>query len=604
MRFARVLCAAALFGYTLSGSASYPFGQNYGDISIEVRRSLIGASGSKIHGYAALRIKASNRSPDKAHRVEIRFPSEGANSFWGPGRLKSLSKTIEVAPDSTAEAYFYKPWIRLDGRGEEAIVYIDGKKQAQNVHAFGTGLHGASGSFGGPFGGGSWVYSSAEPTVSFGAIRKSSFPVPSKINTRTRHSFDSTWLAYSGYDGIILSLSEANTLSADERAALWEYVKVGGSLAVMGLGQLSDDWARLDSRLANRELVSDSSERYEIGFGLLFLSEPPFFPTSSRPPAHTAIYDSWLETQEPWLLIYTAAGANKVFPVAKPVDTMASLRRMFFLALLFAAVIGPLNIAVLRRKKQMMRLYWTAPAISLTACLLFVLYFAVFEGVSKYTRVASLTMIDQESRLATTIGWIGFYSPTAHPDGLLFDEATELTLQQEALPRFSPPAMGTAVGMDRTGSVDWTDGQRWSGGWIQPRIPLHFKLRKSESRPERMDLKKEDGALKVVNRLGSRVKSLWYADHDGKVYQAADISNGSESVLTETNDVKIGLKKLRDVYASQDWVAKIEAVKASPVAYLQPGQYFAELEENAFVEKALKGAKMKPSTCLVLGILE
>ncbi len=38
MRFARVLCAAALFGCALSGSASYPFGQNYGDISIEVRR--------------------------------------------------------------------------------------------------------------------------------------------------------------------------------------------------------------------------------------------------------------------------------------------------------------------------------------------------------------------------------------------------------------------------------------------------------------------------------------------------------------------------------------------------------------------------------------
>ena len=39
MRFARVLCAATLFGYALSGSASYPFsGQNYGDISIEVRR--------------------------------------------------------------------------------------------------------------------------------------------------------------------------------------------------------------------------------------------------------------------------------------------------------------------------------------------------------------------------------------------------------------------------------------------------------------------------------------------------------------------------------------------------------------------------------------
>ena len=64
------------------------------------------------------------------------------------------------------------------------------------------------------------------------------------------------------------------------------------------------------------------------------------------------------------------------------------------------------------------------------------------------------------------------------------------------------------------------------------------------------------------------------------------------------------MKKLRDVYASQDWVAEIEAVKASPAAYIQPGRYFAELEENVFVEKALKGAKIKPSISLVVGTLE
>ena len=185
--------------------------------------------------------------------------------------------------------------------------------------------------------------------------------------------------------------------------------------------------------------------------------------------------------------------------------------------------------------------------------------------------------------------------------GLLFDEETELTLQMEGLPRFS--AMGTPPVKGAVGSVDWTDGQRWTS-WLRPRIPLHFKLRKSENRPERIDLKRDGGDIKIVNRLGARVKSFWYADHGGKVYTASDIQKGAEAVLTETKGVKIGLKKLRDVYASQDWVAEIEAVKASPAAHLQPGRYIAELEENVFVEKALKGAKMKRSTCLVLGTLE
>ena len=598
---ARFICAAAaaFFICAVDGAALFP--QNYGYISIELESSIKGSSGFKSHGYAAVRIKAVNSSPDKARRVEIRFPREGTDSFWGPGRLKNFSKTIEVAPNSTAEAYFYQPWILLDGKGDVAVVYIDGEKQEQTVHAFGLDSHGVRN----PYGAGAWVNLQEEPCVSFGPIGKGILRVSSKINPWTRRSFDSTWLAYSGYDGMILSLSEAETVGADERAALWEYVKAGGSLAVMGMGEakLPDDWSRLDSRLTNRELGSDAVEQYEIGFGLLFLSGPPYYPTSSRPDPHTPIYDSWFETQNPWLRMYTASGANSAFPIVDPIDERGSYRRMFFLTLLFAAVIGPLNIAALKRKKRMMRLYWTVPAISLTACFLLVLYAILVEGTGKQMRVASLTYLDQEAGAASTLGWLAFYSPGAHHSGLLFDEETELTLQMEGLPRFSPMSTPAAAVQGGAGSVDWTDGQRWTG-WLRPRIPLHFKFRKNEDRPERIDLKRDGGGIKIVNRLGARVKSLWYADHDGAVYSAVDISNGAEAVLTEKKGVPIGLKKLRDVYASQDWVAEIEAVKASPAAHLQPGRYFAELEENVFVEKALKGAKMKPSTYLVLGILE
>ena len=44
-------------------------------------------------------------------------------------------------------------------------------------------------------------------------------------------------------------------------------------------------------------------------------------------------------------------------------------------------------------------------------------------------RVCSLTYLDQGAGSASTIGWVGFYSPSAHRNGLLFDEETELTLQ-------------------------------------------------------------------------------------------------------------------------------------------------------------------------------
>ena len=125
---------------------------------------------------------------------------------------------------------------------------------------------------------------------------------------------------------------------------------------------------------------------------------------------------------------------------------------------------------------------------------------------------------------------------------MLFDEETELTLQA----RPTQGAVIRPVSDDHAvGSIDWTDGQRWSGEWIKPRIPLHFKFRKTEERNERIDLKRSGGTLKVVNRLGARVKAFWYADHDGKVYWASDIRNGAEAVLTETKGVSMGDKTLR-----------------------------------------------------------
>ena len=303
---------------------------------------------------------------------------------------------------------------------------------------------------------------------------------------------------------------------------------------------------------------------------------------------------------------------------------------MFFLMLLLAALIGPVNIFLLRRKNRQMKMFWTIPAVSLLACFIVVFYAAVAEG-GKRMRVCSLTFLDQGARSATTIGWVGFYSPSAHPDGLLFDEETELELQ--ARPKeygygfkvaftFSspisgflpiPPAGATPPGGTYTvqvkptaptsgattmpapvvtppsasfsstspvhvhdaddhavGSIDWTDGQRWSGEWIKPRIPLHFKFRKTEERNERIELKRNGGTLKIVNRLGAGVKTFWYADHDGKVYRASDIRNGAEAVLTETKGVSMGGKTLRQLYISQDWVPEIEDALKSPAAYLQP----------------------------------
>ena len=577
----RLICAAALIFIACALNASALSSGSYGDIDITIDNPV----GDEIsHGYASYGVQVQNRSPNKTRRVKIRIEPEGKPmAYHEEGRLKSLSKTIEVAPNAAVHTHIRQPFLTLNSWHLKASVWIDGQKQTEPLPLPGFARR--------VF----YLYnpktpdfriSDSDPVVAMDSVQKMRLPSNAgagSVGTMRRRDLETNGLIYGSLDGILLTLEEAEALSGAEREALWEYVKNGGSLAVMGDGKLPDEWQSLDARLENPIPKSGLPARYEIGFGQLFLAQPPPHKGSVR----YSLYDSWKKTQHPWNATYTPSGANAVLPVAEPYDPLASYRRMFFLMLFLAVLIGPVNIYLFRKIDRRMKLYWTVPAASLLACVLVVFYAAIGDE-GKRMRICSLTYLDQGARSASTIGWVGYYSPSAHPDGLLFDEETELTIQSSsggiikasgsggimvsginlqpgvniimsginynsfkpqgrirstgsaltigpsptpapsatsppdsfsATITFSEPVSGppptptisgaytvtpwaptsvppskSAAGATSTasswtvivqpvgtddhpvGSIDWTDGQRWSGEWIKPRIPAAFQI--------------------------------------------------------------------------------------------------------------------------------
>ena len=418
----RIICTAALICFMGALNASAVFSASYGDIDIAVDNPV---GNERTHGYASYSVQVQNRSSNKTRRVKISIePDRNPSNFYEEGRLKSLTKTIKVAPNATAHTYIRQPYLNLNGRPLKAAVWVDGQKQTKPLRlpVFSTI--------------GSYSYTTEKPAVAFnnkkpavaidGVQKMRLLPPPyaRSAGVMQRRGLETDALIYGSLDGILLTLDEAEALSGAEREAVWDYVKSGGSLAVMGEGKLPDEWQLLDARLENPIPKSGAMERYEIGFGLLLLAPPLPHKGSVR----YQLYDSWKKTQQPWNATYSASGANAVLPVEEPYDAQASYRRMFILMLILAVLIGPVNIFLLRRKNQQMKLFWTVPAVSLLACVLVVFYAAIADG-GKRMRVCSLTYLDQGARSAFTIGWLGFYSPSAHPDGLLFDEETELALQ-------------------------------------------------------------------------------------------------------------------------------------------------------------------------------
>ena len=610
-----------------------------------------------IHGYAIHRVKVQNRSLDKTYRVTLRIPVYHYDQTGIDVRIESLSITEEIGPSTIKIAAMHQPALRMYGRygNRSCEIEVNGVRLSSNVLLPATsdsdrhGIHlkpapGAETTR--PLG----KSSSFKPRVLIGTSRlfelnyltralskdfisrysssgsKKNIPFPEIVYSegfdrkyyisysegksyRKDNNFDPNWLNYSSFDGIVYAVDGLKEMTPEARLALLKYAECGGSAVVMappGAEDLSQLLTGFDAQPTEMNIQEDAFKRYDVGFGVLFLvgmddlsdeMDPPPSPQTLKrlmawkfPDLADEAPRSWYNAAPAWNRLHTAKGANKVLPMAKTVDSRSSLLRLIPFMLLAAILIGPANLLLLKRMKRQIWAYWTIPVLSALAIGVFVLYAGAAFGWRQQTQVVSLTHLDQRSGRAATIGWAAYYSPLENVKELTFDENTELTAM--------------AFGGRMIGSIDWTDGQRLTGGWVSARVPRHFKLRKNEDRTERINLDRDGGVLKVVNRLGAGVKGFWYADHDGKVYTAVDVPDGGEVVLTETEGAAIGLKKLREIYASENWVAEIEAAKASPAAYLQPSRYIAELEENVFVENAMQDAEMKPSTCLVVGELE
>src|SRR5205823_12860439 len=95
-------------------------------------------------------------------------------------------------------------------------------------------------------------------------------------------------------------------------------------------------------------------------------------------------------------------------------------------------VIGPVNISLLSRWKRRIWLLWTVPLLSGFTVLAVFGYMLLSEGWSRHLRIETITVLDESTLRAATVGWTAFYSPVTPGDGLHFSYDTEVTLQGDA----------------------------------------------------------------------------------------------------------------------------------------------------------------------------
>lgn len=581
--------------------------QAYGGLTVSVDHPLDGDSG---YGYLAYRVTISNRST-QARRVRIQIPASSYGYGYGDS-IDRITRTVDVEPGIVTRYELLQPPLPVQGHG--AAVYIDGARQRQNVnisvgnHAggynkthivlvsrgVGAGLKdkidkaiedaaaAASSSMGGygvMYGGG---YGGHEEFT----LAREPRPVG---------EWGTSWLGYTRYMAVMITDADLKAMPSDVADALRSYVLAGGVLGIIYDGtepaEMQSWWrAWSPSRMPSSLLAGGA---IEYGLGRIHLAP------SADVEAHEP--KQWMEQLDAWR-DFTAARAttrdteqaNRELPVVEGQVTPA--RGLLLVMLLFTLTIGPINIIALWMLKKPMLLLWTVPAIALVFSAAVMIYALLSEGITPHARTTAVTLLDQRSHHAVSIGVHGYYAPLTPGNGLWFDADTCITPQVE-----SGSYYGSSRGQVR--SIDETHGQHLTTGWVAARVPAHLTVRKSETRHERLDVSfADDGTPSVVNGLGSDITNLTLVDQQNRIWTTQNLTIGQTVAMTPAGDpdaLRYDLSVPIEMRAA-DWNAA-DRLASTPEEYLVSGTYLAELTGSPFLEPGIEGLKEHRTRCVVLG---
>lgn len=532
------------------------------------------------HGYREFRFRVENRDA-KQHVVEVAAP---ATIYSGqPGTIRRMSRSVALPPRTEAVVTMLQPPLNMTGANAE--VTIDGDVQRDKI-PLNIGYSGGMGQ----------VHILASRSISEASLRASLETVMRKeeitieTSVRTAAEWSPNWLALTRSEAIVLREAELRDAPPPVRLAVERFVRAGGTLVTFEAGAPPEGCAALEVR-------PDTLYRCSDGFGTRFVTTAP------EPGAFTTVeVDAWVAAMRDSLKPFSDApamwgGGPFRGGVANPssfrvVDELTVPIRGLFVAMsLFAIVAGPVNLVVLSRKNRRIWILWTLPLLSIATCVVVIVYATFSEGWMRVVRTEAVTLLDSTTREATTIGWTGYYATVAPDRGLLFGPETEL------IP-YGGARQNELV-------VDWTRGQQLREGWLTSRVATSFKIRKSETRRERVEFRDSAGGrLEALNGLGAKIDNLWVATPDGELLVAGPIAPGASAELRRA--VPAGLSKPGEPEAAiwkGDWTQAVKNAVASPHGHLSPGRWMATVDGAPFVEDALEGIQTRKQSSLVLGDL-
>ncbi len=315
-------------------------------------------------------------------------------------------------------------------------------------------------------------------------------------------------LAWIGWDLVWLTDAEWGAAGPAQRKALTDWVKLGGRLVVVTEGDTPAPAPDLPAAAA-ANLGAGSVDRIAVrGAGDLrnrILQVLDAVPSLVRTVAN--------EYQAAWPL-------RRLVP---EVHMRTGLISLF--VIVFAVIIGPINLVVLARRRRHLHLFWTTPALALLASIGLGAVIVLQDGFGGRGARATLVYLDPAAHQACI--WQEQISRTGVLLGRGFARSPGSFLID--LPLYS--------GGDELAPAASLDNETWSGDWFASRRvqaqllaavqPARARVRIGAPRP---------GEYTVLSELGAPLQRVLYLDAQGKAWQAEQVQPGVRQALVALTD--------------------------------------------------------------------
>jgi hypothetical protein len=393
--------------------------------------------------------------------------------------------------------------------------------------------------------------------------------------------------------------------------ALKKYTEAGGILGVVGSNaRIPQQW--LPDNNSGQTSTQNPAQKYLAVLGLVYVFDKN---TDTAKPAIEPFRETVLNQSRLWRGLtgdrhyglhsfpptMVSDGTTLLSNLPVVANYGINMKLIMVLIIVFAVLIGPVNIYVLSLVKRRIWLMWTVPLTSLVASMLVLGVSLCQEGFLRQSSSATYTILDQQREEAVTFGFVGFYS-TLTPRGIIFAPETEATACLER-------GYGNAKSLELS---ILAGGNQWlARGWISARIPAYFVVRKAQSqRKERITFNWTTDSPTAANGLGVDIKELHVCSPKGELLTAHNIKAGEKVPLAkDTINVSQPFSKISTFHElRRSYLHIIPSGTLDPLLppnCIPAGSYLAEIDAwNPFVEEGIDRTTPYQNKTIIFGLFE